>query len=297
MTARAWAALSSVYVIWGSTYLGIELAGETIPPVFAAGVRFVLVGALLGAWVLVRRGTAPFRLERPALASAMLTGLLLLGSNAMLFVAERDVPIGVASLIIASVPLWIVLMRTATGDRPRTSALAGTVVGFIGVALLVRPGGHATMRSLLLVLGAALLWALGTFLSTRLPLPGDAFTTTSVQSLSGGLVLIPLGIALRDGESLSPAEWSGRSLLGLAYLVLIGSIVGYTAYVWLLGNVPLGTVATYAYVNPVVAIVLGVLFLGETLTWSILVGAGIVLASVAAVISRESRPIVEPFSE
>ncbi len=137
------------------------------------------------------------------------------------------------------------------------------------------------------MIGAALAWALGTFLSSRLPMPGDAVTTAGVQALSGGILLIPLGVALSGGESLDPASWSSRSLLGLVYLVVFGSIVGYTAFVWLVANVPLGTVATYAYVNPLVAIVLGVLFLHEVVTWQIAAGAAVILTSVAIVIRRE----------
>lgn len=297
MTPRAWLALWTVYVIWGSTYLGIALAGETIPPVFAAALRFCLVGVLLGSWVLVRHGGAPFRAGRAAVGSAVLTGMLLIGANALLFVAERDVPIGLASLIIASVPLWIVLMRAATGDRPPAVAIAGTFAGFAGVALLLRPEGDATVGGLLLVLGSAAMWAIGAFLSTRLPLPGDAITTTAMQTFAGGVLLLPLGIALRDGESLHPADWSARSTLGLVYLITFGSIVGLTAFVWLLAHAPLGTVATYAYVNPVVAITLGVAILGEDVTWPMLGGAAIVLASVAVVIRRESAAALDPFPE
>jgi drug/metabolite transporter (DMT)-like permease len=281
MNARGWIALCAVYIIWGSTYLGIELAGETIPPVFAAGVRFLLAGALMAGWVVVRRGQAPFRIGRNELASAVLVGVLLLGANAMLFVAERRVPIGLASLLIASVPLWIVLLRTLTGDRPSRSALIGVATGFGGI---------------LLVLGSASIWATGSFLSSRLPLPSDALVATAIEMLAGGALLLPLGLVLAGDESLSPASWSGRSLVGLVYLILIGSLVGYTAYVWLLGHVPIGTVATYAYVNPVVAILLGVIFLGERVTWQIAVGALVVLASVALVIRNDAR-VVEPFAE
>jgi drug/metabolite transporter (DMT)-like permease len=297
MNARVWIALCAVYVIWGSTYLGIELAGETIPPVFAAGARFLLAGALMAGWVVVRQGRAPFRIGRNQLASAVLVGVLLLGANAMLFVAERQVPIGLASLLIASVPLWIVLLRTLTGDRPSRSALIGVATGFAGIALLVRPGGHASFGGILLVLGSASIWATGSFLSSRLPLPPDAFVATAIEMLAGGVMLLPLGLVLAGDESLSPTSWSGRSLVGLVYLVLIGSLVGYTAYVWLLGHVPIGTVATYAYVNPVVAILLGVIFLGERVTWQIAVGALVVLASVALVIRNEAARVVEPFAE
>ena len=287
MTARAWAALWTVYILWGSTYLGIELAGETIPPVFAAGLRFTTVGVVLSGWMLARHGTAPFRLGWTRAASTVLCGLLLIGGNAMLFVAERRVPIGLASLIFASVPLWLVVLRSAGGDRPPRASLVGTAVGFIGVALLLRPGGDATVRGVLLVVAAAVSWALGTFLSSRLPLPRDAATTAGIQGLAGGLLLIPIGIALSDGESLSPTSWSTRSLLGLLYLIVFGSIFGYTAYVWLVSNVPLGTVATYAYVNPLVAITLGIVFLHEVVTWQIAAGAAVILTSVAVVIRNE----------
>ena len=166
--------------------------------------------------MLIRRGTAPFRLGWARAGSTVLCGLLLIGANALLFVAERHVPIGLASLIFASVPLWLVVLRSASGDRPPRASLAGTAFGFIGVALLLRPGGDATVTGVLLVVAAALSWAIGTFLSSRLPMPGDAVTTAGIQGLAGGLLLIPIGMALSGGESLDPADWSTRSLLGLA---------------------------------------------------------------------------------
>jgi drug/metabolite transporter (DMT)-like permease len=297
MTGRAWLSLWTVYIVWGSTYLGIALAGETIPPVFAAGLRFLLAGLLMGVFVVVRRGREPFRVGRAQLGSAALVGVLLLGANALLFVAERRVPIGLASLLIASVPLWIVLMRTATGDRPSRVALAGVATGFAGIAVLVRPGGDASFAGILLVLGSATIWATGSFLSSKLPLPDDPFVATTLEMLAGGVMLLPLGLAFPGAESLDPATWSGRSLVGLVYLVLVGSLIGYTAYVWLLGNLPISTVATYAYVNPVVAILLGVVFLDEGVTWQILVGAVVVLASVALVIRSEAARVIEPFAE
>lgn len=287
---KVWLALWTVYLIWGSTYLGIELAGETIPPVFAAGVRFLLAGLLMAAFVLWRRGQAPFRVSRASLGSAALVGVLLPGANALLFIAERDVPIGLASLVIGSVPLWVVLLRSGAGDRPGRVAVAGTVVGFAGLALLVRPQGGATVAGLALVVASSVAWSLGSFLSPRLPLPQDALAATALEMLVGGAVLLPAGVALAlvQGETLDPATFSGRSVGGFAYLVGFGSLVGFTAYVWLLGNAPIGTVATYAYVNPVVAILLGMIVLDEAVTWSIVAGACLVLASVAVVIRQES---------
>ena len=297
LSARAWVALGTVYIVWGSTYLGIALAGETIPPIFAAGVRFLLAGALMGAFVALRRGIDPFRVGRNQLGSAALVGVLLLSANAFLFVAERHVPIGLASLLIASVPLWIVLMRTVTGDRPSRVALVGVGTGFVGIAVLVRPTASASLFGILLVLGSALVWASGSFASSKLPLPEDPFVATTLQMLSGGALLLPIGLAFPGSESLDPTTWSWRSLAGLVYLVLIGSLVGYTAYVWLLGNLPISTVATYAYVNPVVAILLGVIFLDESVSWQILLGAAVVLVSVALVIRSEAERVREPFAE
>ena len=288
MTPRAWAALWTVYILWGSTYLGIEFAGETIPPLFAAGLRFTAVGVVLTVWLLVRRGTDAFRLERATLLSTVACGLLLIGGNALLFVAERDVPIGLAALIFASVPLWLVVLRTATGDHPPRASLAGTAVGFVGVAILLRPSGGATVTGILLVVAATLSWAAGTFLSARLPLPGDALTTAAVQGLAGGFLLLPIGAATAGSGSLDPANWSARSFLGLLYLIVFGSLIGYTAYVWLVANVPLGTLATYAYVNPLVAITLGVVFLDEVVTWQLAAGAAVILSSVAVVIRHEA---------
>lgn len=297
MSGRGWAALWAVYVIWGSTYLGIALTVETIPPVFATGVRYLLAGLLLAGWVVARRGRAPFRLRRDELATTIAVGALLPGANGMLFVAERHVPIGLASLIIGSVPLWVVLQRLAWRDRPRRSSLAGTAAGFVGLAVLVRPAGGATLGAVLLVLGSAVAWSVGSMLSSRLPMPQDAFAATAVEMLVGGVVLVPLGIVLAGRGSLNPADFSSRSIGGFAYLVLVGSLVGFTAYVWLLANAPIGRVATYAYVNPVVAITLGVLVLHERLSWRILVGAAVVLASVAIVVRGEATAAVEPFGE
>ena len=293
MTPRAWAALWAVYLIWGSTYLGIKVAGDTIPAFFAVSSRFVIAGTLMAAWVAWRRGRRALRITRRELAAAALIGLLLPGANGILFVAERTVPTGVASLIIASVPLLVVLLRLAGGDRPPTLAIAGVLVGFAGVALLFHPEGGATWWGIALTGLSALAWATGSYLSSRIPLPQDAFVATTFEMLLGGLILLPFGLAQRP----DPTEFATKSLVAFAYLILVGSLIGFTAYVWLLHHVPLGTVSTYAYVNPVVAITLGVVFLDEHITRRIALGAAIVLASVAVVVTRESEAAVEPFGE
>jgi drug/metabolite transporter (DMT)-like permease len=286
-STRVWVALGTVYVIWGSTYLGIELAGETIPPLFAVGTRFAAAGLLMTAFTIWRRGVRVLRVRPAELGAAVLVGALLPGANAILFVAERHVATGLSALIVGSVPLWVVVFRTVSGERPPALALGGVLVGFAGLALLVRPSGRAPLEWLLVVVLVAFMWALGSFLSGRLPLPRDAFAATSLEMLAGGAILLPIG-ALTTHPHLG--EVSARSAFGWAYLVTFGSIVGYTAYVWLLDNAPIGKVATYAYVNPVVAIALGALVLHESLTWTIGLGAAIVLASVALVVRRESVP-------
>jgi drug/metabolite transporter (DMT)-like permease len=275
-------------VLWGSTYLGIELTGETIPPLFAVAIRFIAAGLLLAAITYSSRGRSAFRVGLPEIRSAVLVGALLTGANAVLFVAERHVATGLSSLIIGSVPLWLVVLRTANGDRPSAPALTAVLVGFGGLALLVHPSGGASIGYLLLVLCSAVMWALGSYLTTRLPLPADTFAGTAVEMFAGGLLLLPIGVITTSPH---PSEFSARSIFGWIYLVTFGSVVGLTAFVWLLDNAPLGLVATYAYVNPIVAIALGIIVLHESLTWTVVAGAGLVLACVAVVVRGDRAPV------
>ncbi|HSS80333.1 MAG TPA: EamA family transporter [Gaiellaceae bacterium] len=289
--AQVWVALWIVYVVWGSTYLGIELAGETIPALFGAGVRFTIVGLIVCGIVIWRRGLRALKVRRVELASAALVGLLLPGANSILFLTEQKVPIGLTSLIIASVPLWVLLFRLAAGERPDRIASLGLLVGFVGIVVLVRPGGGSgPLGYLLLTVLAAISWALGSFLSPRMAVPRDALVATGYETLVGGLVLGLIGLATTSPSRLDPSGWSSRSIFGLIYLILIGSVVGYTAYAWLLGNAPIAQVSTYAYVNPVIAIALGVIVLDETVTARIIAGAVLILIAVAIVVRRESEP-------
>jgi drug/metabolite transporter (DMT)-like permease len=213
----------------------------------------------------------------------MLIGILLPGANSVLFFAERNVPTGLASLIIASVPLWVMVLRLGVGrERLPWPVLAGVGVGFAGVAVLAQPSGGAKAYGIGLCVLSALMWSTGSFLSSHLPMPADPLAATAIEMLTGGFVMLPF--ALFTLHHFSP---STTSIIGWIYLVSFGSIVGYTAYVWLLANAPLGLVSTYAYVNPVVAITLGVVFRGESLTWRLLIGAVIVVVAVAAVVRRE----------
>jgi drug/metabolite transporter (DMT)-like permease len=278
--AKVWTALGTVYVIWGSTYLGIYYAGATIPPLFAASTRFMTAGALMAGVVLFRGGT--LRISRAALRSVVVIGILLPGANAVLFFAERNVPTGLASLIIASVPLWLALLRLGGRERLPWPVLAGVGVGFAGVAILAQPSGGAKSWGIGLCVLSALMWSTGSFLSSRLTMPTDPFAATSYEMFAGGLVMFPISLFTVHGLHPSTA-----SIVGWIYLVTFGSIVGYSAYTWLLANAPLGTVSTYAYVNPVVAITLGVLFRGEHLTWRLLIGAAIIVVAVATVVRHE----------
>jgi drug/metabolite transporter (DMT)-like permease len=278
--AKVWTALATVYVIWGSTYLFIALAVKTLHPLFAASTRFLLAGTIMAGLVVLRGGT--LRTSFRSLASCLLIGILLPGANAVLFYAERNVPIGLASLIIASVPLWVVVLRLVGRERLPLPVLIGVGVGFSGVAVLARPEGGATGWGIGLCVLSAGMWATGSVLSRRLPLPADPFLATAYEMLTGGLVMLPLGIATMG--TFAP---STESVLGWVYLVTIGSVVGYTAYVWLLANAPLSLVSTYAFMNPLVAISLGVLFQGERLGTRLVVGAAIVVVAVAIVVTQE----------
>ena len=280
--------MASVYVIWGSTYLAIAIAVQTLPPLFSAGLRFTLAGLVLLGFIAARRG---LRVERAQLVGASIVGLLLLvGGNGFVVLAERTVPSGLTALIIASVPLWIVIFRRIAGDRIHLSTFIGVAVGFAGVAFLVigrGANGSVDPVGLGLLLVATVSWALGTFLSPRLRMPRDGLLSTGIQQLAGGLVLVVLGAAAGEVTHLEPSTWSANSLLAMAYLVVFGSLVAFTAYSWLLQNAPVSLVATYAYVNPVIAVLLGALILAEPITPSIVLGAAIIVAAVAFIVTRE----------
>ncbi len=285
---KIWTALWIVYIVWGSTYLGIALMVETIPPLLGAGVRFIAVGLIILPILVWRRGLAVLRPSRAELLSALFVGLMLPGANAVISVAEKTVPSGLAALLVASVPLWVILLRRLSGERVKARSILAVLVGFGGLALILHPEGEATIAGLLACVGAALMWASGSFASPRISLPRDPFTSTAWQSLLGGLVIVGVALIAGEGNDIHPAEWSARSIGGLLYLITFGSLLAYSSYAWLLQNAPISKVSTYAYVNPLVAIALGWLILNETITPLTLVGAGIIVASVALVIRSES---------
>jgi drug/metabolite transporter (DMT)-like permease len=294
--ARIWAALGIVYVVWGSTYLGILVAVRTLPPFLMASIRFLIAGGLLYLWS-IRRGD---RLnDRPGWkqwgAAAVVGFLLLVSANGMLAWAEQRVDSGVSSLVIATVPLWMALIdRLAYGQRLSGTAVGGLVIGLAGAALLAGPTGpgHLAPLGAVVLLGSSISWAAGSLYSRRAPLPQRPLVGASMQMLAGGVVLAVIALSL--GEEKQVADASTASLLAVLYLIVFGSLIGYTAYVWLLRAAPTSLVSTYAYVNPVVAVFLGWAIVSEPIGVRTLVAGAMILLAVALIV--RGRPVRAPSS-
>jgi drug/metabolite transporter (DMT)-like permease len=284
-----WVALAALYLIWGSTYLGIEVAMRTLPPLLMLSLRFLVAGAVL--WLLVGRG------QRPTLrhwrAAAVIGAALLLFGNGGVAIAQETIDTGTVALIVGSVPLWLALLdRVFLGQRLAPAAVAGLVVGFGGVAFLAGDVGGGSLGGAALVLVASLAWAAGSLYARRAAAPRRPLTGAALQMLAGGVLLGLAGLARGEAGEVDPAAVSGASVIALVYLIAIGSLVGFSAYVWLLRNAPTSLVGTYAYVNPVVAVALGTLVLGEPLDARVLLGGGAILAAVILIVS--ARPIAAP---
>jgi drug/metabolite transporter (DMT)-like permease len=286
-------ALGIVYVVWGSTYLAIRVVVEDLPALSSAGWRFGLAGLLMAAILTLRSGWRRLRVRRAELAGCALMGLLLptLG-NGLVSVAEaHGAPSGMAALIVAAVPLWIIVFRRASGDRPPRRTTLGVLLGFAGLTGLVAAsglGGDVPIGPCLVIVVATTCWAFGSWSTGRISLPKDAFVMTAYEMLFGGLFLTLGG--LLTGEDVIPQAAPLDAWLGWAYLVVFGSLVAFTSYVWLLSVAPISLVATYAYVNPVVAVFLGWLILSEPVTLPIVLGGAVVVAAVAVVVAAERRP-------
>jgi drug/metabolite transporter (DMT)-like permease len=287
----AWAALLVVWVVWGSTYLAIRVADRTIPPFPMAGVRYLTAGLLLYpvAWLGARRGPRP----RARVSAAQWAGMAVVGTMLLAFgnggvsYAERTLPSGLAALLVASVPLWMALAdQVINGRRLRPAGWAALVIGLAGIAIVAQPHGHGGVLPVLVVLGASVSWGVGSVLTGRLPAPASPLLGSAMEMLAGGCVLV--GLAVTAGEAW-PGHASGQSLLALAYLIGPGSLLALTCYVIALRRLPTPVVSTYAYVNPVVAVALGALLLGERLTLSALIGGAVVVASVALLLNPRSR--------
>ncbi|MEU8510303.1 EamA family transporter [Kitasatospora sp. NPDC048722] len=293
LSGAVWLALAVVYVVWGSTYLAIRISVETMPSFLSAAARFLTAGLLLSGFLLVRSGPAGLRVSARQLASSALVGVLLLtGGNGLVVLGERSVPSGLAALLVAAVPLWMVLLTAFGGERPRPAELAGVLLGLVGLGVLSAPafGGDIAPLGVIVIICATLTWAGGSFVSKRLPMPGNVLAASAYQMLAGGLADLLVGLVRGEAHGLDVAAVSGRSWFALAYLVLFGSLLAFTAYAWLLRNAPLTLVSTYAYVNPVVAVLLGWLILSEPLTGPTLAGGAIVVAGVCLVVSVSRKP-------
>ena len=290
---RIWTALGLVYVFWGSTYLGIRYLVEGgLPPLLAAGVRSLLAGLLLAGYLGVRRGRTAFRATRRQWLTAAGIGVLLLtGGNGGVTLAEsHHLPSGLAALLVAGVPLFVVVLRALARDRPSARTVLGVAIGFVGLAVLLLPGSRPTGVSIgaaLTVVCSSLLWSVGSFTATKVSLPADPLATTVAEMLGGAGGLLLAGLVRGEQVPTSGVRTSG--VLALVYLVLAGSVVAFTAYSWLLGVAPVSKVSTYAYVNPVVAVALGALFVGEDVTLTTVVGGAVTVLAVFVVVSQEGR--------
>ena len=287
---RIWAALATIYVVWGSTYLAIKITVRTQPPLYSGGARFITAGLILAAVLVLARRS--LRVSGRELLSALFLGVMLLTFGVgVVTVAETRIDSSVAAMIAGSVPLQVVIWRTLAREVVAHATLLAAAIGLVGLGLIVIPSGSSsgsTAVGLALMLGASMSWSTGSFVSRRLALPADPFVATVYEMLGGGLALLLVGFLA--GERLHRSDVTTPTLLAWLYLVVAGSLVGFTAYAWLLRQAPISQVVTHQYVNPLVAITLGALLLGERLTMATLVGAAIVVGAVFVTVRHETRP-------
>jgi drug/metabolite transporter (DMT)-like permease len=295
--APIWIGLLILYVVWGSTYLGIAIAVDTMPPFLMAAVRFLIAGLVLLGWSVAREGRG-FR--RPSLRewrdSTIVGALLLGGGMGMVAFGEQTVPSGITALIIAMMPVWVaVLGRVFLRERLPRLAVAGIVLGFVGVAVLIGPsafGGAGALEPLALaaILFSPISWSSGSlFASHRAVLPKQPLVATGAQMVTGGLVLLAMSVVSGELVGFRIQAVSSDSLIALAYLTVIGSLLAFTAYGWLLRVAPLPLIATYAYVNPVVAVILGALVLSEPIELRTLVAGAVIIVAVAIIVTARGR--------
>jgi drug/metabolite transporter (DMT)-like permease len=282
------AALWTVYLVWGSTYLAIKVSVETLPAFLSSGLRFLLAGLLLAA--ILRATGRSIRVTRRELGSAALVGIALLGLGVgVVALAETRIDSSVAAMIAGTVPLQVILLRALARERvPRATQLS-VLAGLVGLALIVVPGGDGASSAvgLALMVGATVSWSLGSFFGQRLPVPRDSFVATTWEMLSAGFFLVVLGGAVGELGAVDAAAFSLESVAAWLYLAIFGSLVAFSAYAWLMKNAPISTVVTHQYVNPVVAIALGALVLGERLTLAVGIGAALIVGSVFVAVRQE----------
>jgi drug/metabolite transporter (DMT)-like permease len=287
-------AFAAIYTIWGTTYLGIRVAVETMPPFFMAGARFLCAGLLIFIFLHIRGVPLPKRFHW---RSAVFIGaLLVVGGNGLVTWSEQQVASSTAALVVATVPLWMALFDWLffEGARPGIRVVTGLVLGLSGIVLLIGPGqilGTAdfSLTALLVLLLAPVLWSIGSLYSRRAELPENTFMATAMEMLAGGALLVLAGLITGETSRLNIAEFSTRSLIAMVYLTVFGSIVAFTAYVWLLQHAPATKVATYTYVNPVFAVFLGWLILSESITVTTIAAVLVIIVGVILITIRDPK--------
>jgi len=295
--APIWLGLLILYVVWGSTYLGIAIAVETIPPFLMAAVRFAIAGTVLMAWSLLRARRSFVAPSRREWRDTIIVGTLLLGGGmGMVAFGEQTIPSGIAALLIAMMPVWVAIFgRAFLGERLPRIAVVGIVVGFVGVAILVGPtilGGTGALDPLGLaaIIVSPIAWSLGSlYASHRAMLPSQPLVATGTQMLAGSIALAVMAGVTGEFERFDAAAVSGDSIGALVYLTVIGSLLAFTAYGWLLRVAPLPLIATYAYVNPVVAVILGAIFRHEPIDPRTLVAGAVIVGAVALIVTARGR--------
>ena len=287
MKAKVWLALIAVYIVWGSTYLAIQFVVDSMPPFLSSGIRFLISGLILFAWRRMKGDPPPNRQQWKA--AAIIGLFLLLGGNGLLMWAEQYIPSGIASLFIATTPLWMVLIDSLRpgGKSPGKLTWFGVLLGFSGIILMVAPWQNGLSEtSILNPLGigalfiAALSWSIGSLYSRNASLPTSPLMYTGMEMLIGCLGLFTMSGLVGEWKHLDFTAIQPHSVWGLIYLIIFGSLVGFTSFTWLMRNAPTPLVATYAYVNPLVAIILGVIFAKETLDGHVMISAAIIIGSV-----------------
>jgi len=286
MKTKVWLALLALYIVWGSTYLGIKVAIETIPPFLHAGIRFLISGIILVVWQRAAGQQMPTR--KQWISTAIIGTLLLLGGNGLVAWAEQFIPSGVAALIIGSMPMFLVITEALrpNGLKPNWQAIVGLLVGFAGIFILVGPAEISGSASKLNPFGVAallfacLFWSIGSVYSKSADLPKSSLMTTGAQMLMGSIGLFIVSLVTGELSNWDPAGVSMRSIYGLLYLIFVGSLIGFASFGWLLQNAPISLVATYAYVNPIVAVLLGSWLAAEPLEPHIWLATAIIIGSV-----------------
>lgn len=296
---KVFIAFSSVYLIWGSTYLAIRFTIETLPPLMSAGIRFLVAGTILYAIMrLWKKEQAPGKTHWKS--AFILGALLLLGGNGSVVWAEQFIPSGLTSLVIATIPLWMVLLQWLwmKEKRPSLRIFIGIAIGLAGVWLLIAPGFSNTssihLQGMFILLMAALVWSIGSVYSRKVPQPTSPFLSIGMQMIAGGIMLLIAGLLRGEVVLIHPENFSLKSIMALLYLILFGSFIGFTAYIWLLKNVGIAKTSTYAFVNPVVAVFLGWAFAGETLNRQTFLAAFFILIAIIMITLQRPKPKIIP---